>query len=329
METRSLGNSDLKITPIGFGAWAIGGGGWAFGWGPQDDKDSIATIERAVESGINWIDTAAVYGLGRSEEVVAKALKNLGSSRRPFVFTKCSLVWNEDREVSHTLKRESILREVEASLQRLETDVIDLYQIHWPRWTPDLPDDDIEDGWQTLVDLKKEGKVRNIGVSNFDVAQLKRLVAIERPASLQPPYSAVRRDIETEILPYCEANDIGVIVYSPMQSGLLTGKMTRERIAAFPEDDWRSRSKYFQEPELSRNLKIADLFSEIGKRHGRSAAVVAIAWTLRNSAITGAIVGARQPEQIDGIIAAGEFRLSENEIAEIEKAMHGSFAETA
>ena len=318
MEKRRLGDSDLAITPIGFGAWAIGGGDWAFAWGPQDDSESAAAIEHAVNSGINWIDTAAVYGLGHSEEVVGQALKNLGSSRRPYVFTKCSLVWNENREVTHTLKRESILKEIEGSLQRLGTDVIDLYQIHWPRWSPDLPDTDIEEGWQTLIDLQREGKVRWIGVSNFDAAQLERISKLAKPTSLQPPYSAIRRDVEAEILPYCESNGIGVIVYSPMQSGLLSGKMTRERVAAFPEDDWRKRNPRFQEPELTKNLALADLFGEIGKRHGHSAGVVAIAWTLRNRAVTGAIVGARRPEQIDGIIAAGEFRLSDEEVAEID-----------
>jgi aryl-alcohol dehydrogenase-like predicted oxidoreductase len=319
MKTRKLGNSDLEITPIGFGAWAIGGGDWDFGWGPQDDNDSIATIEHAINSGINWIDTAASYGLGHSEEVIGRALKNLGSSNRPYVFTKCSFAWNENREVTHSLKRESIRREVEGSLQRLGIDVIDLYQIHWPRISPDLPDTDIEEGWQTLVDLKKEGKVRNIGVSNFDVAQLERIVPIEKPANLQPPYSAIRRDAENELLPYCEANNIGVIVYSPMQSGLLTGKMSREDIAALPDNDWRSRDAQFQEPNLTRNLKITEFFEEIGERHGVTAGVVAIAWTLRLSAVTGAIVGARHPEQVDQIIGAGEFRLSEDEIAEIER----------
>jgi aryl-alcohol dehydrogenase-like predicted oxidoreductase len=318
MEKRKLGDSDLEITPIGFGAWAIGGGNWAFGWGPQDDAESLKTIERAVDSGVNWIDTAAVYGLGRSEKVVAKALKNLGQARRPYVFTKCSLIWNEDREVSHSLKADSIRSEVEQSLARLETDVIDLYQIHWPRFTPDAPDSDIEEGWQTLVDLKKEGKVRNIGVSNFDAAQLERISAIEKPTSLQPPYSAIRRDIEEEILPYCEEHDIGVIVYSPMQSGLLSGKMTRERIAAFPEDDWRSRNAQFQEPNLSRSLRIAELFARIGRQHDLTAREVAIAWTLRLPAVTGAIVGARSPEQIDGIVGAGDFRLSEAEVNAIE-----------
>ena len=318
MEKRKLGNSDLEITPIGFGAWAIGGGDYAFGWGLQDDADSIAAIEHAVDSGINWIDTAAIYGLGRSEKVVAAALKNLGTSRRPYVFTKCSLVWDADRQVSHSLKPESLRREAEESLRRLETDVMDLYQIHWPRFEPSLPDDDIEEGWQTLVELKKEGKIRHIGVSNFDVVQLERLSVIEKPVSLQPPYSAMRRDIEDEILPYCEKNNIGTIVYSPMVSGLLTGKMTRERIAAFADDDFRSRSNYFKEPGLTAGLELANLFTEIGSRHGLSAGEVAIAWTLRLSAVTGAIVGARNPKQIDGIIGAGEFRLSSEEVDEIE-----------
>jgi aryl-alcohol dehydrogenase-like predicted oxidoreductase len=318
MEKRKLGNSDLEITPIGFGAWAIGGGDYAFGWGQQDDAESIAAIEHAVDSGINWIDTAPVYGLGRSEKVVAAALKNLDTSRRPYVFTKCSLVWDADRQVSHSLNPESLRREVEESLRRLETDVIDLYQIHWPRFEPSLPDDDIEKGWQTLVELKKEGKVRHIGVSNFNVPQLERIGAIETPVSLQPPYSAMRRDIEDEILPYCEKNNIGTIVYSPMLSGLLTGKMTRERIAAFADDDFRSRSAEYKEPKLTANLELADLFAEIGSRHGLSAGEIAIAWTLRLSAVTGAIVGARNSKQIDGIIGAGEFRLSGEEIDEIE-----------
>ncbi len=318
MDKRKLGNSELEITPIGFGAWAIGGG-WAFGWGPQDDKDSVAAIRRAIDLGINWIDTAAIYGLGRSERVVAEALKEIPSSSRPYVFTKCSLVWDEAGNVSHTLKSASIRTEVERSLMRLGTDVIDLYQIHWPRFSPDAPDDDVEEGWQTLVDLRNEGKVRYIGVSNFDEAQLERIAGIEKPVSLQPPYSAIRRDIENEILPYCERNGIGTIVYSPMQSGLLTGKMTRERVAAFPADDFRSGSKHFKEPNLTRNLELADKMVAIGRRHNVEAGVVAIAWTLRLPSVTAAIVGARNASQIDGIIAAGEFRLSDAEIAEIDE----------
>lgn len=318
MEMRRLGNSDLEITPIGFGAWAIGGGDWAFGWGSQDDAKSIAAIEHAVASGINWIDTAAVYGLGRSEQVVAKALKNIGGSERPLVFTKCSLVWDENREVSHSLDPDSIRREVEHSLKRLATDVIDLYQIHWPRFSTDAPDDGIEAGWQTLVDLQNEGKVRWIGVSNYDVSQLERISKIAVPTSLQPPYSAIRRNIEAEILTYCETHNIGTIVYSPMASGLLTGKMTRERITAFPDDDWRSRSPEYKEPNLTRNLEVAQLFAEIGQDHGLTAGVVAVAWTLRLSSVTAAIVGARNPEQVDGVIGAGEFRLSEDELDRIE-----------
>jgi aryl-alcohol dehydrogenase-like predicted oxidoreductase len=324
MNTRTLGNSDLEITPIGFGAWAIGGGEWQFGWGSQEDADSIAAIERAVDLGINWIDTAAVYGLGRSEEVVARALKNIGSANRPYVFTKCSLVWNENREVSHNLKSDSIRREVEGSLKRLNGETIDLYQIHWATWSPDSDAPDIEEGWQTLVDLKKEGKVRNIGVSNFNVEQLERIQKIAPVTSLQPPYSMIKRDVEQEILPYAKANNIGVIVYSPMQSGLLTGKMTRERIDNMPQDDWRRNDKEFNEPNLTKNLAIADLLVEIGSRHGVSAGAVAVAWTLRSEAVTGAIVGARNPRQIEEIISAGDFRLSEEEAAEIVAKLKGN-----
>jgi aryl-alcohol dehydrogenase-like predicted oxidoreductase len=321
MEKRKLGTSDLEITPVGFGAWAIGGGDYAFGWGDQDDAESISTIEHAVCSGINWIDTAAVYGLGRSEEVVGRALKNIGSANRPYVFTKCSLVWNEVRDISHSLEPTSIRHEVEGSLKRLAIDTIDLYQIHWPRLTPEDSDQGIEAGWQTLVELKREGKVRNIGVSNFDAAQLSRISEIEKPASLQPPYSALRRDIETEVLPYCEANHIGTIVYSPMQAGLLSGKMTRERVAAFPSNDWRTRNPYFAEPALTKNLAIAEKFKEIGERRGLTGGAAAIAWTLRLSSVTGAIVGARRPDQIDGIIGAGDLRLSTDEIGEIQNVL--------
>lgn len=312
----------MDISRVGLGAWAIGGGDYAFGWGPQDDAESIATIEHAVASGINWIDTAAIYGLGHSEEVVGRALKNIAAADRPYVFTKCSLVWNEDREISHVLKADSIRAEVDKSLQRLGVDAIDLYQIHWPQFTPDSPDDDIEEAWTTVKEIKDAGKARWIGVSNFNAAQLERIRQIAPVTSLQPPYSAVRRDIEDEILPYCEANNIGTIVYSPMQSGLLTGKMTRERVASFPEDDFRKRSKYFQEPELTRNLQVADLFAEIGERHGLTAGAIAIAWTLRNPAVTAAIVGARRPDQVDGVIGAGDFRLSEYELAEISSVIN-------
>jgi aryl-alcohol dehydrogenase-like predicted oxidoreductase len=310
--TRQLGNSDMQITPLGFGTWAIGGGGWSFGWGPQDDKESIEAINRAIDLGMNWIDTAAVYGLGHAEEVVAQALK--GRSDKPYIFTKCSLVWDDRRNIGNNMKADSVRREVEDSLRRLKIDVIDLYQIHWPN-----PDAQIEEGWTTLAELKEEGKVRHIGVSNFNVQQMQRAQSIAPITSLQPPYSLIKRGVEGDILDYCHANNIGVIVYAPMQSGLLTGKMTPERVANMPEDDWRRSSKDFQEPRLSRNLKLVDLLTDIGGRHGRSPGEVAIAWTLRHPAVTGAIVGGRNAGQVDGIIGAMEFRLSEDEIAEIEE----------
>jgi aryl-alcohol dehydrogenase-like predicted oxidoreductase len=311
MEKRKLGNSDLLITPIGIGAWAIGGGGWSFSWGPQDDKDSIEAIHAALDHGLNWIDTAAVYGLGHSEETVAAALK--GRSNPPYVFTKCELVWNDKREIGQCLKAESIRQECEASLRRLKVDVIDLYQIHWP-----FPQEDIEEGWTEMVRLKEQGKVRHIGVSNFDSEQMKRAQKIAPIVSLQPPYSILRRDIERETLPYVQENKIGVIVYSPMQAGLLSGAMTRERIAAFSPEDWRRKNAQFQDPLLTRNLRIAALLGEIGKRHGRTTGETAIAWTLRNPAVTGAIVGVRNAKQVQGIIGAAEFRLSSPEIEQIE-----------
>jgi len=312
MQTRQLGNSDMQITRLGLGTWAIGGGGWAFGWGPQDDEASIATIHRAIDLGINWIDTAAVYGLGHSEEIVAKALK--GRSDRPYVFTKGSRVWNDQGEITSSLKEQSLRREVENSLRRLEVDTIDLYQLHWPN-----PDPDIEEGWSTLAKLKSEGKLRYIGVSNFSVEQMERARKIAPITSLQAPYSLIKRDIEHDILPYCQEHNIGVIVYSPMMSGLLSGKMTRERIDNFPEDDWRQRNEEFQEPRLSRNLKLASLLQDIGYPYNRTTAEVAIAWTLRHPAVTGAIVGGRRPEQVEEIIGAAEFRLSESELEQIEK----------
>jgi aryl-alcohol dehydrogenase-like predicted oxidoreductase len=322
METKRLGNSDMMITRIGVGAWAIGGGGWAFAWGPQDDNESIAAIRAALDRGINWIDTAAIYGLGHSEEVVARALA--GRSKRPYVFTKCERVWNERREIGKSLKADSIRREVEASLRRLKLDVIDLYQIHWPE-----PDEDIEEGWSTMAELKAEGKVRWIGVSNFNVQQLERARKIAPVTSLQPPYSILTRGIEDEVLPYCQENNIGVIVYSPMKSGLLTGSMTRERIAAMPPDDFRPRTPPFQEPLLSRNLELAELLRRIGARHGRTPGEVAIAWTLRHPAVTAAIVGMRSPKQVDGVAGALEFRLTQNEIDEIESFMNEHKAEPA
>jgi len=288
----------------------MGGGGWQFAWGPQDDDESIAAIHAALDHGINWIDTAAVYGLGHSEEVVARALA--GRSNRPYVFTKCERIWNEQRQIQKSLKRDSIRRECEDSLRRLCVDTIDLYQIHWPE-----PDEDIEEGWETLSRLQQEGKVRWIGVSNFNAAQLERIRPIAQPASLQPPYSAISPEVEASTLPYCQQHGIGVIVYSPMKSGLLTGKMTRERIAALPEDDFRRRVPAFHEPALTRNLALADRMKAIGARHGRAAGEVAIAWTLRHPAVTAAIVGMRSAEQVKGVVGALEFRLSPEEIAEI------------
>jgi aryl-alcohol dehydrogenase-like predicted oxidoreductase len=311
MRTRRLGGTTLEITPIGFGTWAIGGGDWEAGWGPQNERDAIAAIDRALEHGVNWIDTAAAYGLGRSEELVGQALRAGG--RRPYVFTKCSMPWDDQRKIHRTLRAASVRRECEGSLRRLGIDVIDLYQIHWP-----IPDDELEEGWGAMARLQEEGKVRFIGVSNCDVAQMRRLQRIAPIASLQPPYSLLRRDVEHETLPFCAEHDIGVIVYSPMGSGLLTGAMTRERVAALPENDWRRRSARFQEPQLSRGLALAALLGEIGRRHGRAPGEAAIAWTLRHPAVTGAIVGARSAAQVDGVIGAATFRLTESEIAELE-----------
>jgi aryl-alcohol dehydrogenase-like predicted oxidoreductase len=311
MHKTKFGNSDMEITPIGIGAWAMGGGGWIFGWGEQDDRESIEAIHAALDGGINWIDTAAVYGLGHSEEVVARALE--GRSNRPYVFTKCELVWNDKREISQSLKAESIRRECENSLRRLKVETIDLYQVHWPE-----PAVDIEEGWSTMAKLKQEGKVRWIGVSNFNVEQMKRCQAIAPITSLQPPYSAISPEVENEILPFCRQQNIGVIVYSPMKSGLLTGKMTKERIAALPKDDFRTRAVSFQEPQLSHNLALADLLKQIGAGHGRSAGEVAIAWTLRNPAVTAAIVGMRSADQARGVLGAMDFRLTKDEISKIE-----------
>lgn len=301
----------MFITPIGFGAWAIGGSGWQFAWGEQDDSESIAAIRAALDFGINWIDSAAVYGLGHSEEVVARALQ--GVRDRPYVFTKCSMVWTWNREIGHSLTARSLRRECENSLRRLRVETIDLYQIHWPD-----PDDGIEEGWATLAALKQEGKVRHIGVSNFNVEQMERAQAIAPIASLQPPYSLLHRDIEPEILPFCAREDIGVIASSPMASGLLTGTMSRERIADLPADDWRKSHPDFQEPALSPSLRLVSLLRTIGKRHGHTPAEVAIAWVLNNPAVTGAIVGARRPSQVRGVIGAADLQLSPREVAEIE-----------
>src|SRR5437870_3258015 len=311
MDTRQLGSSDLHITPVGFGAWAIGGSGWQFAWGGQDDRDSIATIREALDAGVNWIDTAAVYGLGHSEEIVARALD--GVPIRPYVFTKCSMVWDKRRKIGHSLKAQSIRRECEASLRRLKVDAIDLYQIHWPD-----PDEDIEEGWTAMAALQSEGKVRHIGVSNFNVAQMKRAQLIAPITSLQPPYSLLHREIEAEILPFVTQEKIGVIAYSPMASGLLTGAMTRERIAGLPADDWRKRHADFQEPQLTRNLRLVRLLRAIARLHCRTPAEVAVAWVLGNPAVTGAIVGARRPGQVGDVAGAAELRLNRRELVEIE-----------
>jgi len=308
--TRQLGNSDLQLTSIGFGAWAIGGGDWQYAWGPQDDNDSVSAIHRALDAGVNWIDTAAVYGLGHSEEVVGRALKS--ASVKPYVFTKSSMTWGPDRKIVQTMKK--IRQECEASLQRLGVEAIDLYQVHWP-----VPDEELEEGWASMADLQREGKVRWIGASNFSVAQMERAQKIAPITSLQPPYSMINRSIEAEILPFCAKHGIGVINYAPMHSGMLTGSMSKERVAQMPQDDFRRNAKQFQEPLLTRNLELAELLKTIGKRHGVIAGVVAIAWTLHNPAVTAAIVGGRSAKQVEGVLPAATFRLSEAEFAEIGK----------
>ncbi|HEX2867452.1 MAG TPA: aldo/keto reductase [Ignavibacteriales bacterium] len=316
MLKKKLGNSDMSITPIGFGAWAIGGSGWEYAWGSQDDRKSIEAIHTALELGINWIDTAAAYGLGHSEEVVHQALKDW-KGEKPYVFTKCALIGDEQGKMHKNHKAASIRKECEASLRRLKTDTIDLYQIHWPS---DLDDAENDEAWKTMADLKQEGKVRYIGLSNFNTAQMERIKKIAPITSLQPPYSLLNRNIESEILPYCQKEGIGVIVYSPMASGLLTGAMTRERIKRLPEDDWRKKSWDFTEPRLSRNLSVVEKLKEIGKRHdGAGAGEIAIAWVLKNPAVTAAIVGGRSSEQVKGTINAKDIKLSQDEIRELEE----------
>jgi aryl-alcohol dehydrogenase-like predicted oxidoreductase len=319
MKSRKLGQSDLNITPIGIGAWAIGGGQWEFAWGAQDDNESIKAIRAGIDAGINWIDTAAVYGLGHSETVVGRTVAGL--QRRPYIFTKCSLVWDDTRQISHNLQAASIQRECEASLERLGIDAIDLYQIHWPAWK-DAPEaaspGSIEEAVSALAKLKEQGKIRNIGVSNFNVQQMQRAQSVAPITSLQPPYSLVATEVEGEILPYALSQRIGVIVYSPMASGLLTGAMTRERIAAMPEDDWRKRDRNFQEPLLSRNLRLVETLRAVGKDHKASPGEVAIAWTLKNPAVTGAIVGVRNAKQAKENVGAASLKLTSDEVAEIE-----------
>ncbi len=313
MKKTPLGNSDMQITSVGFGSWAVGGSEWAHGWGAQDDKKSKNAIHTALDSGMNWIDTAAVYGLGHSEDVIALALEEY-TGNRPYVFTKCGMVWDENHQVVQRIKGDSIRKECEDSLRRLRVDVIDLYQIHWPN-----PDEDIEEAWTEMARLQQEGKVRWIGVSNFSVDQMRRAQAIAPVTSLQPPYSMLRRSIETDILPYAEQQNVGVISYSPMLSGMLTGGITKERAESLPEDDWRSRNPEFQEPKLSRNLALVDLLKEIGQKHDVSPAVVAISWVLRHTAVTGAIVGGRSAKQVEGVARALDFRLTTDEIDTIEE----------
>jgi aryl-alcohol dehydrogenase-like predicted oxidoreductase len=313
LPTTGLGETGLEITRMGFGAWAIGGGGWEFGWGPQEDDDSVEAIQHALSLGINWIDTAAAYGFGRSEEVVGRALAGL--DERPYVFTKASLVEGPGRRVEHSLKRDSIRREVEASLRRLGVDAIDLYQIHWPD-----PDPDIEEGWSAFAELKEEGLVRHIGVSNFGVEQLRRIQHIAPVETHQPQYSLIDREAEDQILPFAERQGIGVIAYSPMGSGLLTGAMTRERIEALAEDDWRKHDVRFQEPRLTYHLGIVERLRTVADRHRTTPGAVAIAWTLLNPAVDGAIVGFRRPDQVDPLIAAASLELSADDVALIQGA---------
>jgi len=322
MELRKLGNSDIHISPVGFGAWAIGGSGWEFAWGRQEDADSIAAILRALELGVNWIDTAAVYGTGHSEEIVAQALRQW-KGQRPHIFTKCVLRWDENRKVYPDHTAGSIRKECEDSLRRLQTEVIDLYQMHWP---PRDNGPGLEEAWRAMNELKKEGKVRWVGVSNFDVEQMKRAAKIAPVTSDQPPYSVIRRAIEAEILPHCKTHGVGVISYAPMASGLLTGAMTRERAAALPPDDFRSRNPEFKEPRLAKNIELVERLRKVGARHGRGPGEVAIAWVISHSAITGAIVGARDAQQSDGVMRAGELKLSAEEIGEIEGAAAAAVA---
>jgi len=312
MERRRLGYTDLKLSPVGLGTWAMGGGGWAFAWGPQDDEESIATIRFALELGVNWIDTAPVYGLGHSEEVVGQAIKGL--REKVIIATKCGLIWDNKGKISGRLKKESVRREVETSLKRLDIEVIDLYQIHWPD-----PAREIEEAWSTMADLVKEGKIRHIGVSNFSIEQLERIQPIHPIASLQPPYSLINRDIEDELLDYCQVHNIGVIVYSPLECALLTGKYTKEGIQNLPEDDWRrTKNPHFQEPELTANLKLVEELRPIAEENNRTVAQMAVAWVLRRPEVTAAIVGARHPSQIEETALAGEWALSKEDIAAIE-----------
>jgi aryl-alcohol dehydrogenase-like predicted oxidoreductase len=325
LTTRRLGSTDMEITSVGFGAWAIGGGGWAFGWGPQDDEQSIATIRHATERGINWIDTAAVYGLGHSEEVVGRVLNDIPAADRPYVFTKCGLLWDESHRMAsprQVLRPESIRRECEASLRRLGVERIDLYQFHWPDETGTT----VEDSWAEMTRLVEEGKVRAVGVSNFDVPLLERCEALRHVDSLQPPFSLIRRRAAEGEIPWCAARGTGVIVYSPMQSGLLTDGFSEERAKSLPEDDWRRGSSDFKPPKLGRNLALRDALRPVAERHGATVAEVAIAWTLAWSGVTGAIVGGRTPAQVDGWIDADSLELTGEDLKEIAKILENTGA---
>jgi aryl-alcohol dehydrogenase-like predicted oxidoreductase len=310
LTTARLGDTGLEITRVGFGAWAVGGGTWEFGWGAQEDEQSLDAIDRALDLGVNWIDTAAAYGFGHSEEIVGRALQ--GRSARPYVFTKASLIEGPGRRVAHSLKRDSIMREAHASLQRLGVDAIDLYQIHWPN-----PEADIEEGWAAFAELKEQGLVRHIGVSNFDREQLRRLQQIAPVETLQPQYSLIERDVEAEILPFAQRERIGVIVYSPMGSGMLSGAMTRERAEHLPDDDWRASDARFNEPKLSENLALVQRLAAVADRHDTTPGAVAIAWALRNPAVDGAIVGFRAPDQVDPLVDAADLELSADDITTI------------
>jgi aryl-alcohol dehydrogenase-like predicted oxidoreductase len=317
MIKKTLGKSNLEITRIGLGAWAIGGP-WQWGWSDQDDTDSIKTIHKALDMGINWIDTAAIYGLGHSEEIVGKAIKDLPI--KPLIFTKCGLIWDSDKNISNSIKKESIEKEINDSLRRLDIDIIDLYQIHWPN-----PNQEIEEAWETLAELKEKQKVRYIGISNFSVEHIKRAEKIHPITSNQPPYSLLNRHVEKNVLPYCEQNNIGTINYSPMAAGLLSGKMTRERVDNLPSDDWRNNNNEFKEPALSKNLSLVEILKEIGNEHSCTAGEVAIAWTLLNPAVTGAIVGMRRPDQVEGVIKSGEIELTKENVKTLEDFVNADY----
>ena len=320
LPTRPLGSSGLAITRVGFGAWAAGGGGWSFGWGPQDDEDSLAAMRRAIERGVNWIDTAAVYGLGHSEEVIGRLLRDLPAAERPFVFTKCGLIWDARRPMVQSrrvLEPESIARECEASLRRLGVERIDLYQIHWP----DQSGTSVEDSWAAMTRLVEQGKVRAAGVSNFGLDLLERCEAVRHVDSLQPPFSLIRRDAAQREIPWCVDHGTGVVCYSPMQSGILTDTFDAARLARLAPDDWRRRASEFQAPNLDRNLALRDALRPVARRHGVSVSAVAIAWTLAWTGVTGAIVGARSAEQVDGWIGAASLDLSRADLDEIAAAL--------